>query len=90
MLLPLILCSEECKEFFAKSLFIVGEFGGNDYNAPLFAGKDLKEAYKLMPHVIQGISDGIEVRIVFTASWSLILCGLFSNSFYVHCPTCSN
>lgn len=45
-------------------MFIVGEFGGNDYNAPLFAGKDLKEAYKLMPHVIQGISDGVEVRIV--------------------------
>jgi hypothetical protein len=55
------LVSEECKDFFAKSLFVVGEFGGNDYNAPLFAGKDLMDAYQLMPHVVQGISDGVEV-----------------------------
>jgi hypothetical protein len=55
--------SSDCKEFFAESLFVVGEFGGNDYNALLFAGKDLKEAYKLMPHVIQGISDAVEVNI---------------------------
>ena len=40
---------------------MVGEFGGNDYNAPLFAGKGIPEAYKFMPDVIQGISDGVEV-----------------------------
>ncbi|XBI65179.1 hypothetical protein VPH35_045096 [Triticum aestivum] len=54
---------EECKEFYANSLFVVGEFGGNDYNAPLFAGKGLSEAYKFMPDVIQGISDGVEELI---------------------------
>ncbi|XP_051194099.1 GDSL esterase/lipase At5g45910 [Lolium perenne] len=54
---------EECKEFYANSLFVVGEFGGNDYNAPLFAGKGLTEAYKFMPDVIQGISDGVEALI---------------------------
>jgi hypothetical protein len=53
----------ECDEFYANSLFVVGEFGGNDYNAPLFAGKGLEEAYKFMPDVIQAISDGIEVEI---------------------------
>jgi len=51
----------------------VGEFGGNDYNAPLFAGKDLKEAYKLMPHVIQGISDGIEVRIASSLVFGMLI-----------------
>ncbi|KAF8760476.1 hypothetical protein HU200_010098 [Digitaria exilis] len=65
--------AQECKEFFAKCLFIVGEFGGNDYNAPLFAGKDLKEAYKLMPHVIQGISDGVEVRIVSSLIFGMLI-----------------
>jgi len=40
---------------------VVGEFGGNDYNAPLFAGKGIPEVYKFMPDVIQGISDGVEV-----------------------------
>lgn len=54
-------------------MFIVGEFGGNDYNAPLFAGKDLKEAYKLMPHVIQGISDGIEVRIASSLVFGMLI-----------------
>jgi len=53
--------TQECKKFFAKALFVVGEFGGNDYNAPLFAGKGIPEAYKFMPDVIQGISDGVEV-----------------------------
>lgn len=55
--------SPACKKFFAKALFVVGEFGGNDYNAPLFAGKGIPEAYKFMPDVIQGISDGIEVEL---------------------------
>jgi hypothetical protein len=55
--------STECKDFFAKSLFVVGEFGGNDYNAPLFAGQGLEMAYKFMPDVIQGISDGVEVAL---------------------------
>ncbi|KAF7023338.1 hypothetical protein CFC21_035873 [Triticum aestivum] len=64
---------EECKEFYANSLFVVGEFGGNDYNAPLFAGKGLSEAYKFMPDVIQGISDGVEVAIAS----SLLLTYLF-------------
>lgn len=64
-----VLCAE-CKKFFAKALFVVGEFGGNDYNAPLFAGKGIKEAYKFMPDVIQGISDGIEVVV---ASISCVL-----------------
>ncbi|XP_066318215.1 GDSL esterase/lipase At5g45910-like [Miscanthus floridulus] len=55
--------TEACKKFFAKALFVVGEFGGNDYNAPLFAGMGIPEAYKFMPDVIQGISDGIEALI---------------------------
>ncbi|KAE8804091.1 GDSL esterase/lipase [Hordeum vulgare] len=54
---------DECKEFYVNSLFVVGEFGGDDYNAPLFAWKGLTEAYKFMPDVIQGISDGVEELI---------------------------
>jgi hypothetical protein len=64
--------SAACKKFFAKALFVVGEFGGNDYNAPLFAGMGIPEAYKFMPDVIQGISDGIEV-------------GVFPLPFVVYC-----
>ncbi|BAD73162.1 putative esterase [Oryza sativa Japonica Group] len=41
-LLPSI-CGNDCKSYLSKSLFIVGEFGGNDYNAPLFGGKSMDE-----------------------------------------------
>ena len=44
---------------------MVGEFGGNDYNAPLFAGQGLERAYTFMPDVIQGISDGVEVALAY-------------------------
>ncbi|GJM98278.1 hypothetical protein PR202_ga15268 [Eleusine coracana subsp. coracana] len=73
--------AQECKEFFAESLFVVGEFGGNDYNAPLFAGKDLKEAYKLMPHVIQGISDGVE-QLIAEGAKDLIVPGVMPSGCF--------
>ncbi|XP_040376517.1 GDSL esterase/lipase At5g45910-like [Oryza brachyantha] len=65
----------ECDEFYANSLFVVGEFGGNDYNAPLFAGKGLEEAYKFMPDVIQAISDGIE-QLIAEGARELIVPGV--------------
>ncbi|EAZ11025.1 hypothetical protein OsJ_00869 [Oryza sativa Japonica Group] len=34
---------QECRDLFRRSLFIVGEFGGNDYNSPLFAFRPLEE-----------------------------------------------
>uniref|UniRef100_K3XXG0 GDSL esterase/lipase n=1 Tax=Setaria italica TaxID=4555 RepID=K3XXG0_SETIT len=73
--------AQECKDFFAKCLFIVGEFGGNDYNAPLFAGKDLKEAYKLMPHVVQGISDGVE-QLIAEGAKDLIVPGVMPSGCF--------
>ncbi|KAJ4770084.1 GDSL esterase/lipase [Rhynchospora pubera] len=54
---------EACKELFSRSLFILGEFGGNDYNAPLFANRKFKEVYAMMPHVMKSISDGVEKLI---------------------------
>jgi hypothetical protein len=65
--------SAECKDFFAKSLFVVGEFGGNDYNAPLFAGKGLEMVYKFMPDVIQGISEGVEVPRLLICACALLI-----------------
>ncbi|KAF0920557.1 hypothetical protein E2562_035666, partial [Oryza meyeriana var. granulata] len=41
-LMPSI-CGNDCKSYLSNSLFIVGEFGGNDYNAPLFGGKSIDE-----------------------------------------------
>uniref|UniRef100_J3MEQ2 Esterase n=1 Tax=Oryza brachyantha TaxID=4533 RepID=J3MEQ2_ORYBR len=73
--------AQDCKDFFAKSLFVVGEFGGNDYNAPLFAGKDLREAYNLMPHVVQGISDGIE-QLIAEGAKDLIVPGVMPSGCF--------
>ncbi|PKU72679.1 GDSL esterase/lipase [Dendrobium catenatum] len=50
----------ECSEYFKKSLFLVGEIGGNDYNFPLVAGKSLAEVTSFVPKVVQTIAEAIE------------------------------
>uniref|UniRef100_A0A0E0BZ10 Esterase n=1 Tax=Oryza meridionalis TaxID=40149 RepID=A0A0E0BZ10_9ORYZ len=42
---------QECRDLFRRSLFIVGEFGGNDYNSPLFAFRPLEEVHTFVPDV---------------------------------------
>jgi hypothetical protein len=45
-----------------SSLFIVGEFGGNDYNAPIFAGSaGLAEIKTWVPQIVDRIASGVEV-----------------------------
>ncbi|CAL4958947.1 unnamed protein product [Urochloa decumbens] len=54
----------DCKSYFKKSLFVVGEFGGNDYNAALFTpGKGMAEARSYVPQVVDRITSGVEVFI---------------------------
>ncbi|KAG1335209.1 GDSL esterase/lipase [Cocos nucifera] len=56
------LCSvTSCKDYFSKSLFMVGEIGGNDYNVPLSVRRSLKEVRSYVLKVIQTISMAIEV-----------------------------
>ncbi|CAN8272714.1 unnamed protein product [Cochlearia groenlandica] len=45
----------ECEQYFEKSLFFVGEIGGNDYNYPLLAFRNYKQAMDLVPFVINKI-----------------------------------
>ncbi|RCV25234.1 hypothetical protein SEVIR_5G148500v4 [Setaria viridis] len=53
-----------CKSYFSNSLFIVGEFGGNDYNAALFTpGKGMAEARSYVPQVVDRITTGVETLI---------------------------
>ncbi|KAF3328558.1 GDSL esterase/lipase [Carex littledalei] len=60
-------CASDCKSYLSKSLFIMGEFGGNDYNAPLFSGSSTDTVSTYVPNVIQKISDGIEKLIALGA-----------------------
>ncbi|CAM0880402.1 unnamed protein product [Alopecurus aequalis] len=56
------LCStpKDCKAYFKKSLFFVGEFGGNDYTFFLASGKTLEQVASYVPKVVESISAGIE------------------------------
>ncbi|KAL0925157.1 hypothetical protein M5K25_003468 [Dendrobium thyrsiflorum] len=65
---------QECSEYFKKSLVLVGEIGGNDYNFPLVAGKSLAEVTLFVPKVVQTIAEAIEVNkaiLNFTIFYSL-------------------
>ncbi|KAB8080508.1 hypothetical protein EE612_001058, partial [Oryza sativa] len=55
--------AQECREYFKRSLFFMGEFGGNDYVFILAAGKTLEELVPYVPKVVQAISAGIETVI---------------------------
>uniref|UniRef100_J3KXN2 Esterase n=1 Tax=Oryza brachyantha TaxID=4533 RepID=J3KXN2_ORYBR len=62
------LCStaQGCKEYFEKSLFFMGAFGGNDYVFLLAAGKTVDEVMSYVPKVVEAISAGVEVaRLLF-------------------------
>ncbi|KAG8053024.1 hypothetical protein GUJ93_ZPchr0001g32537 [Zizania palustris] len=61
-LMPSI-CGSDCKNYLNNSLFIVGEFGGNDYNAPLFGGKSITEVKGYVPQIIDKITNGVETLI---------------------------
>jgi hypothetical protein len=50
----------ECKEFFGRSLFFVGEFGVNDYHLSL-KKLGVQQVRSLIPDVIETISTAIEV-----------------------------
>ncbi|WVZ72785.1 hypothetical protein U9M48_021192 [Paspalum notatum var. saurae] len=49
-----------CEDYFGKSLFVVGEFGGNDYNFILFANRTPEETKAFVPAVVQAIGSGVE------------------------------
>ncbi|PKI72776.1 hypothetical protein CRG98_006861 [Punica granatum] len=59
------LCStkQECDEYFKKSLFLVGEIGGNDYNYPFFVGGSIKQAQALAPLVVGAITKATSMLI---------------------------
>ncbi|XP_010540491.1 PREDICTED: GDSL esterase/lipase At1g28570-like isoform X3 [Tarenaya hassleriana] len=49
----------DCSEFLSRSLILMGEIGGNDYNYPFFAGKNVDEIREMVPLVINVISSAI-------------------------------
>ncbi|GJN07454.1 hypothetical protein PR202_ga25287 [Eleusine coracana subsp. coracana] len=56
---------KDCKQFLGKSLFVFGEFGGNDYNAQLFeflftVEKAMKNTPMVVTAIVNGFSNPLE------------------------------
>ncbi|KAJ6766976.1 ZINC FINGER FYVE DOMAIN CONTAINING PROTEIN [Salix purpurea] len=47
---------QECDNYFKKSLFLVGEIGGNDYNYAYFVGGSIKQLRASVPLVVEAIT----------------------------------
>ncbi|PHU19091.1 GDSL esterase/lipase [Capsicum chinense] len=54
---------KDCREYLKKSLFIVGEIGGNDYNYPYFVGGSIRQLKALVPAVVETIIEATSVLI---------------------------
>ncbi|KAL9999305.1 putative sinapine esterase [Helianthus debilis subsp. tardiflorus] len=51
-----------CRNFIGRSLILMGEIGGNDYNFPLSTGRPVDEVQSYVPLVIDTIISAINVR----------------------------
>ncbi|XP_037451379.1 GDSL esterase/lipase At5g45910-like [Triticum dicoccoides] len=67
--------TRECKKFFGRSLFFVGEFGVNDYHMS-FQQRTVQEVRSLVPDVVASISKAIERLITMHGARSLVVPGV--------------
>lgn len=51
----------DCSEYFSKSLFLVGEIGGNDFNYAFSSGKSIEQVKTYVPRVIDTIITSAQV-----------------------------
>lgn len=61
MVITSIIVVTDCAKYFERSLFLVGEIGGNDYNYPFFVGGTIKQLKALVPLVVETIVAAISV-----------------------------
>ncbi|XP_047961245.1 GDSL esterase/lipase At5g45910-like [Salvia hispanica] len=59
------LCSlkQDCDKYFKRSLFLVGEIGGNDYNYPFFVGGNITQLKAMVPLVVGAVSSATSMLI---------------------------
>uniref|UniRef100_M1B0G5 Alpha-L-fucosidase 2 n=1 Tax=Solanum tuberosum TaxID=4113 RepID=M1B0G5_SOLTU len=67
-----ITCSPDCPEKMNKSLFLVGEIGGNEFIYGLSQGKTMDESRRMVPEVVQTIIHGVKRVIGFGATQIIV------------------
>ncbi|XP_071735841.1 GDSL esterase/lipase At1g28590-like isoform X2 [Rutidosis leptorrhynchoides] len=65
-----------CRDYIGRSLFLIGEIGGNDYNYPLLVGKPIEEAESYVPLVIDTIFSTIN-EVIDMGAQTLVVPGNF-------------
>ncbi|XP_050368995.1 GDSL esterase/lipase At1g28600-like [Argentina anserina] len=65
-----------CNELLSRSLILVGEIGGNDYNHALLAGKSIEQIQTYVPLVIAEISSTIN-ELIELGAMTLVVPGNF-------------
>ncbi|KAL6643203.1 hypothetical protein ACP70R_021384 [Stipagrostis hirtigluma subsp. patula] len=66
---------QACKKFFADALFVVGEFGWNDYKVMLFANKTVADARSHVPLIVEMISAATE-KLINEGGKAILVSGL--------------
>ncbi|XBI53078.1 hypothetical protein VPH35_035367 [Triticum aestivum] len=57
------LCKGQGTDCFGSSLFVMGEFGANDYRSFLLSNRTVEQATTYVPQIVDSISQGIEILI---------------------------
>ncbi|KAF2317033.1 hypothetical protein GH714_010844 [Hevea brasiliensis] len=68
--------SKDCVDKHRRSLFMVGEIRGNDYNYGFFQGKSVDDLKSMVPNVVKAIKDVI-MRVVRFGATRIIVPGYF-------------
>ncbi|GJN32021.1 hypothetical protein PR202_gb20490 [Eleusine coracana subsp. coracana] len=64
-----------CNDYLSKSLFFMGEFGGNDYSFILAANRTVNQTKSYVPTVVKAIGDGVE-RLIQHGAKNIIVPGI--------------
>lgn len=66
----------EIRQKLQRSLVLMGEIGGNDYNFAFFQGRTLEEVYQLIPHVVQTIKEAVQ-EVIGLGATNIVVPGNF-------------
>ncbi|RWR96359.1 GDSL esterase/lipase-like protein isoform X1 [Cinnamomum micranthum f. kanehirae] len=65
---------QECADYFAKSLFLVGEIGGNDYNYAFLQGLSIAHVRTFVPKVVHAVAEATR-RLIKQGAVDLVVPG---------------